>query len=123
MFPHPALGIGVGAGGINLIPFKMLQGLWTEESLRIFIINVGGNIFLFVPFGFLLPWRFRRIHAVYQAAIIGACFSTCIEVTQLLLLSNRFTDIDDIILNTFGTIIGYLLYKFVKAGTVENMDA
>ncbi|MFT8320681.1 MAG: VanZ family protein [Bacillus sp. (in: firmicutes)] len=113
MFPHPSLGIGVGIGGINLVPFEMLHGLLTEQSLRTFMINVGGNIFLFVPFGFLLPWRFSQVHTVIHAAIIGALFSTTIEITQLM-ITNRFTDIDDIILNTLGTIIGYVLFKISK---------
>ncbi|MGP7818031.1 VanZ family protein [Niallia sp. 01092] len=117
MLPHPSLGIGVGVGGVNLIPFEMMNGFLTEQSLRTFFINVGGNIFLFVPFGFILPWRFARIDSVFRAALVGALFSTCIEITQLL-ITNRFTDIDDIILNTIGTVIGYFVYRLAAKEAV-----
>ncbi|PKG25364.1 VanZ family protein [Niallia nealsonii] len=113
MLPHPSLGIGVGEGGINLIPFDMMHGLFTEQSLWTFIINVGGNIFLFVPFGYVLPWKFPEVNTVFRAAAAGALLSACIEIIQLLVPS-RFTDIDDIILNTGGVVIGYGVYRFVQ---------
>lgn len=113
MLPHPSLGIGVGVGGINFIPFEMMHGLFTEHSLRTFIINVGGNIFLFVPFGFVLPWKFPKVNTIFRAAVVGASLSACIEIIQLI-VSSRFTDIDDIILNTGGAVIGYGVYKFVQ---------
>ena len=110
MLPHPSLGIGVGDGGINFVPFAMMHGLFTEKSLWTFIINVFGNIFLFVPFGFMLPWKFPKANTAFWAAVAGASLSACIEIIQLL-FSSRFTDIDDIILNTGGAVIGYLLFK------------
>ncbi|GKU83499.1 VanZ family protein [Niallia sp. NCCP-28] len=112
MLPHPSLGIGVGDGGINLIPFEMMHGLFTEQSLWTFIINVGGNILLFVPFGYILSWVFPKVNTVFRAAA-GAFLSACIEIIQLI-VPNRFTDIDDIILNASGAAIGYGVYKFVQ---------
>ena len=64
---------------------------------------------MFMPFGFLIPllWNVSNKKVI----VIGFCSSLFIEFCQLFL--TRGTDVDDLILNTIGTILGLLLYKMV----------
>ncbi len=77
------------------------------------IINVAGNIAVFMPFGFGLTATFQYFNAkrFFPLMVITAGFllSLSIEVTQLQIPS-RITDIDDLILNTLGTIAGMALW-------------
>ena len=100
----------IKSGEVNLIPFRTISGLTIHYSFGGFIINNIGNIILFVPFGFLLALKFRNIDSVTKAYLVGAILSITIEIFQLF-IPNRWTDIDDIILNTLGTGIGYILSK------------
>ncbi|WP_419471597.1 VanZ family protein [Gottfriedia acidiceleris] len=104
-FPVASLGIGVSEGGLNLIP---LIKLFNEFSnIKQFIINIFGNIILFVPFGYLLT----SIKKSKKVILIGLFLSVSIEVIQYT-MSFRTSDIDDVILNTIGTYIGYKISKF-----------
>jgi glycopeptide antibiotics resistance protein len=90
---------------VNLIPLATL----TFHDLRISLLN----ILLFIPFGFGLPFitnfRFKKV------VFIGALFSVGIEFLQLATgfianITFRVTDINDVIFNTVGAIIGYILF-------------
>ncbi|PFH87095.1 VanZ family protein [Bacillus sp. AFS088145] len=102
-FPVASLGIGVSKGGLNLIPLKMFNEF---SSVKQFIVNIFGNIILFVPFGFILT----SIKRSKKVILIGLFLSVSIEVLQFM-MSFRTSDIDDVILNTLGTFIGYKLSK------------
>lgn len=67
------------------------------------------NIIMFMPFGFLVPFIWKEYRKIGKTAAAGAMFSIIIEVSQL--FNYRVTDIDDLITNTFGTIIGYFVWK------------
>ena len=84
---------------VNLIPF----------SNKINVIGYLLNIVMFVPLGFLVPLIWNRTAKVPHVLLAGFSFSFLIEVSQL--LSSRGTDIDDLILNTLGAVIGFLLSK------------
>lgn len=98
---------------INLVPFKIIirdiKSLINGDYL-IFLINIVGNILLFIPIGILVPmlWKIKDRYVI----LIGFLISLSIEITQLYL--GRVTDIDDLILNTSGVIIGLLVYKCVN---------
>ncbi|MFF3023876.1 VanZ family protein [Gottfriedia sp. NPDC057948] len=99
-FPVATLGIGVSEGGLNLIPLiKMFNEF---SSIKQFIVNIFGNIILFVPFGFSLT----SVKRSKKVILIGLFLSVSIEVVQFL-MTLRTSDIDDVILNTLGTYIGY----------------
>ena len=72
--------------------------------------NILGNIFAFSPLGFLLPILFDKCNNVKKILIIGLTVSLSIEVVQVV-FSLGSGDIDDIILNVFGTILGFWIYK------------
>ncbi len=87
---------------VNLIPFS--TGIHTVGYIL--------NIILFLPFGFLVPMIWKKMRASYRTVIAGFSFSLLIELSQL--LNNRRTDIDDLIMNTLGALIGFLIYKIFK---------
>lgn len=84
---------------INLLPF----------SRSIDIIGYAQNILLFIPLGFLLPLLGNSRRAFLHTLAGGFCCSLLIELSQL--LNNRSTDVDDLIMNTLGTVLGYAAYK------------
>ena len=100
--------INLYVGGINLIPFKEMMR-FPVGSLG-FIKNTLGNIVLFIPYGFFCFYytKEKRINFGILVAILA---SFCIEFVQFLI--GRAFDIDDIILNVLGAIIGFLIYKLL----------
>ena len=97
----------VNYGTSNFTPFKEMFRY--NFGTRLFIKNVLGNILLFVPLGFYASYYIKS-KKFYFPFIVVAISSITIEFTQLNI--GRTFDIDDIILNVVGGIIGYLLYKF-----------
>ncbi|TWT06301.1 VanZ family protein [Planococcus sp. CPCC 101016] len=73
------------------------------------------NIIMLMPFGMYLPFLSRKIRSVKQASRLGFYVSLSFELTQLviriLLGSGRSTDINDLIANTLGAVIGFLLIR------------
>lgn len=97
----------------NVIPFKVMfetyNEVFVQGHINYFLINFLGNIIMFMPIGFFtaLLWKLSNKKVI----AIGFFFSLLIESCQLFL--TRGTDIDDLILNTIGTILGLLLYKIM----------
>ena len=84
---------------INLMPF----------SGKISTIGYLLNIFMFIPFGFLLSVMWEKMRKISYVVLAGLLFSAFIELSQL--PSGRSADIDDLILNTIGAVVGFFLYK------------
>jgi len=82
---------------INLIPFR--DGI----SLSMIL-----NVVMFMPFGFLLPLLWKEYQSLVRTAIIGFCFSCGIEFCQL--FNRRVSDVDDLLMNTLGAILGWLIW-------------
>ena len=74
-----------------------------------FIVNIFGNVIAFMPYGFLLPLLNRAYRKFYIIAILSIIFSLLIEAAQLLLKVGVF-DVDDILMNSLGGILGYLVF-------------
>lgn len=82
---------------INLIPFR--DGI----SLSMIL-----NVVMFMPLGFLLPLLWKEYQSLVRTAIIGFCFSCGIEFCQL--FNRRVSDVDDLLMNTPGAILGWLIW-------------
>ncbi len=98
-----------GAGtGLNLVPFKEITrySLWSYSFLK----NVVLNIIVFLPFGYFVSCyiRAKKIRYILLITILS---SGIIELVQLQI--NRSFDIDDILLNIVGSIIGYFVYRLL----------
>ena len=95
---------------INYVP---LVSLFDYEIFREMLINVIGNTAMFIPIGVVWPVVYRKLDTHRKTIAAGVGFSLCIELLQLPF--DRVTDIDDLILNSLGFLIGYGLYLLVKA--------
>ena len=80
----------------------------SQYMVRHCFINLAGNVLLFMPIGWLLPklWQRQRNFLRFFATCFGAIF--LVEVLQLFTLLGRF-DVDDVILNLSGMVLGFLL--------------
>ncbi|MDQ1147932.1 glycopeptide antibiotics resistance protein [Bacillus sp. SORGH_AS 510] len=96
----------------NFVPFKtIIFYLYIADvNLNIRIENLAGNVVGFIPLGFILPLllkKFQRLSAVMAASF---CLSLTYEILQLLFEFGSF-DVDDLILNTLGGMLGYIPAK------------
>ena len=82
---------------------------WRTVGLKNFMINIPGNILAFVPFGFFLPYLKKEYRRFWVVTLISFLFSQTIEAIQLVSKVGSF-DVDDILLNTIGGMLGYLSY-------------
>jgi len=107
---------------INLVPlgysFKcFLQDQTSHPHLAAFCLrNTLGNIALFLPLGFLLPLTFARLRSLTRVLAIAFCLSLSIETIQFFLRfvgNDRAVDIDDVLLNTLGACLGFVVYKLL----------
>lgn len=103
----------------NFIPFHDVFSMAKHDSLHDFLRQIGGNIVMFFPFGFLLPIAFKTTLKFKKAILIGIVSSVIIELGQLLIdviiqYNYRTCDIDDVILNTTGFIIGFVIFKLLQ---------
>lgn len=94
---------------INLIFLRETWKLIYAKSHIDFIYNFLGNIFCFIPFGFLAPIIFRKKQTFRQIFLLGITLSIAIESLQFL-LGTGVSDIDDVFFNSCGAAIGYLIY-------------
>ena len=101
---------------INMIPLRVFRDNYyaiTELNYwQPFMINFLGNICIFMPIGFIIPLLWSRFNRFWKVALIGFGISLFIETTQL--TQARSTDIDDLWLNTLGSMIGYGLFVVTK---------
>lgn len=95
---------------INLVP---VVNLLDYPETRDILINVIGNITMFIPLGIVWPSVFKELNTHRGFIFAGVGFSLFIEFLQLPFY-DRVSDIDDLLLNSLGFIIGYQIYLFAK---------
>ena len=95
---------------INLIPFVYMADY---EIIREAILNFVGNTLMFVPVGVVYPIVYKRLDTHKKVIAAGVGFSLAIEILQLPFY-DRVSDIDDLILNSLGYMLGYFIYCVVK---------
>ncbi|GLX23497.1 MULTISPECIES: VanZ family protein [Streptomyces] len=78
-------------------------------SVREAVVQLGGNVLLGVPFGVLLPVLLPQARGLLRVAAVTAAVMTLVELVQGALVTGRAFDVDDVILNTAGALLGYLL--------------
>lgn len=97
------------SSGLNLTPFKEITR-YPLDSIQ-FFYNVIGNIVLFLPFGFFIS-NFIKAKKTHQVLIVSTLISLTAELIQFKI--GRAFDIDDIILNVIGAILGFICYKGLR---------
>ena len=95
---------------VNLFPLVIL---FDYDSKRDLLLNVIGNVAMFIPSGIVLPIIYKRLGTFVKVLLAGGGISLCIEIIQLP-FSVRATDIDVLILNTVGVIVGYGIYALIR---------
>ena len=90
-------------------------GNWT-----LFRFNVIGNVCVFMPLGVFLPKLFERCRRLLAVLVLSLELSLAIEIVQLVTKIGSF-DVDDLLLNTIGGILGYFVYK-IFAGAKLKQD-
>ena len=92
----------------NFIPFREM--LRYRLGSRLFIKNVLGNITLFIPFG-LFSSHYLKLEKPYLILLLTLIASFSIELVQMVI--GRVFDVDDILLNVIGGVIGFYIYRFI----------
>ncbi|MEE1036790.1 MAG: VanZ family protein [Oscillospiraceae bacterium] len=95
---------------INLVPFVHLMDY---PVFREAMLNLIGNTAMFIPLGVVWPAVYKKLDTHKKVIAAGIGFSLCIEILQLPFY-DRVSDIDDLILNSLGFLVGYGLYLLVK---------
>lgn len=97
----------------NLKPFQEIIRFWKYREVigvDMVVENLAGNIVVFMPFGFLLPVIYEPLKKWYAILPVGVCFSAAIECVQLVTRVGSM-DIDDVILNVTGVMLGFIFLK------------
>ena len=92
----------------NLRPCHSLKAYLDQPALRDAVRQIGGNILLGVPFGILVPVVAPKARGFVKVLFLTAMVMLAVEFAQGALVTGRAFDIDDVILNTTGALLGYL---------------
>ncbi|SDN92565.1 VanZ family protein [Actinacidiphila guanduensis] len=93
----------------NLRPGASIRAYVEQPEVRDSVKQIGGNVLLGVPFGILLPALFPRSRGLLRVSLLTALVMVMVETAQGFFVEGRAFDIDDVILNTLGALLGYLL--------------
>ncbi len=101
---------------VNLLPFltirNYLRVIFQGTNRALFthcVVNLSGNILLFMPIGYLLPRIWQKQHNFFRFFFTCAGAIVLVETLQLFTLLGSF-DVDDIILNLLGMLLGFLFF-------------
>lgn len=97
-----------GQAGGNTDPGRSLR-FYLDRPSKDAILQLGGNLMLLAPLGVLLPVVSTRMRGPLRLAVIGGLLSLGIEAVQGAVVLGRAFDVDDVILNTAGVVLAYLL--------------
>ncbi|GGX90576.1 VanZ family protein [Streptomyces fructofermentans] len=93
----------------NMHPGRSLRAYLDQPELRDAFRQIGGNLVLGIPFGILLPVLIPRVRGILRVLLLTATVMLLVELVQGALITGRAFDIDDVILNTTGALVGYLI--------------
>ncbi|MDD3339539.1 MAG: VanZ family protein [Lachnospiraceae bacterium] len=96
----------------NLHLFREISRYWKYQERLGFMavfLNLAGNVIGFIPLGFILPVIHHRYKHIWLVTLLGFTFSLFVETIQLFVRVGSF-DVDDMLLNTLGTVIGYICF-------------
>ena len=102
---------------LNLEPFHTIRLFFKVLGQPAYnsaaVVNLGGNVILFIPLGFFLPRVFPKLQKFWKTLLATILMITAVELAQLFSLLGS-CDIDDLILNVLGSSLGYAIHKYAK---------
>lgn len=99
----------------NLVPLKEIRRFlhyWRTLGITAVFLNLAGNILAFMPFGSFLPMFSARCKKWRFTVLYSFELSLLVELLQLVFKVGSF-DVDDLLLNTIGGMLGYLVYQMI----------
>lgn len=112
--------VGPGGRNYNLTPFLSIYRIAVfSPDLAAPVRILAGNVILFMPFGFLFPLFVKQLRrrkkevSIFTVIFTAMLLSVSIEIAQFV-FTYRVSNIDDVILNTFGALIGVCVYRTVR---------
>ena len=105
-----------GARRYNLELFKEIRRFYVYRNtlgIYAFLLNVAGNVLIFIPFGFILPIIGKKKANIFKTLLITVIFVFVIECIQFALNVGSF-DVDDILLNSIGSLIGHIIFLIFR---------
>ena len=103
--------------GVNLVPFYTikcyLRNIANGHIVSISVKNLLGNLLIFLPLGTYLPIIWKKCRSLSATLLVSLTVLIGIELLQFLTLLGTL-DIDDLILNMCGILLGYILWKCIK---------
>ncbi|MEE6451301.1 VanZ family protein [Gottfriedia acidiceleris] len=108
----------------NFVPFKVVVDSIKYGSFSIALKQIGGNIALFIPLGFALPVLNPNIKKS-KTILVGFTVSLGIEIIQgtaglFFGYNYRSCDIDDLLLNSFGTVLGFIVFSLITKFSIKK---
>ena len=100
----------------NLVLFKEIKRfiIYRKQlGMTAVIMNLVGNIVIFMPFGFLLPAMHRSLRRFWRVTLFSFELSLAVELLQLVTKVGS-CDVDDMLLNTVGGMFGYMVYAIFQ---------
>lgn len=97
----------------NLVPFHTLAIYWRNLDSGFWLRNLFGNLFLLLPLGLLGPIALPALNRSWLIIPLALLVSVSIELAQLR-IPDRSADIDDVIVNVAGALLGYALLAVVR---------
>lgn len=106
-------------GLLNPVPFETINrylrhlGYSNPRIVRSAVVNLVGNVVMFIPLGAFLPALFLKLNRWWKVLLAGAGIIVLVELTQMLTLLGT-CDVDDLTLNVLGIWLGYGLYRLIQ---------
>ncbi|MEV7870039.1 VanZ family protein [Streptomyces sp. NPDC088124] len=101
--------VSAGMAGSNLRPGHSLRQYAEDYTFLAACKQIGGNLLMGAPFGVILPLLMPPRHRMVRVVLLTAVVMTLVELAQGAMVEGRAFDVDDVILNTSGALIAYLL--------------
>ncbi|MEC0345426.1 VanZ family protein [Peribacillus frigoritolerans] len=105
----------IGDVSHNIVPFHTIETYFfnfQHYNFETWFYNTFGTILVFMPLGILLPLVFVNLRNLTLIVLLSLLVSLIIETIQFVTLLGVF-DVDDILLNTFGSILGFLIFTLI----------
>lgn len=99
-------------GRLNLVPGRTIT-IFQRKGGREMVVNNVGNLAAFLPLGMLLPIMYAGRMNAWRVGLAAGCVSLLIETLQFA-SGRRVADLDDLLLNTLGGLLGFLLFQMFR---------